>query len=193
MTNKLPIITVVSGLPRSGTSLVMQMLEAGGMPVLADGVRTADDDNPAGYMEFEAVKRTGNDATWVPLAVGKAVKVIYKSLADLPAGYSYRVIFLRRDLREVVASQAKMLERRGSAGAGLEVDELVRVFERQLKNTEAWLAERAQFSVLYVEYRDLVTNPRPQVERMCDLLGVPLDAEAMCTAVKPQLYRQRIA
>jgi Sulfotransferase family len=193
MTTPAPFVTVVSGLPRSGTSLVMQMLQAGGMPVLTDNVRAADDDNPVGYLEFEAVKRTGEDASWVLSAAGKAVKVIYKLLVDLPADYSYRVIFLRRDLREVIASQAKMLARRGTVGAKLGADQLARVFDRQLKATEAWLAERSHFSVLYVEHRGLITNPRPQVEEICRFLDVPLDADAMCDAVKPKLYRQRTA
>src|SRR5688572_8703668 len=112
-------ITVVSGLPRSGTSLMMQMLQAGGMPVLTDGERSADESNPRGYLELEAVKRTRSDAGWIAEAVGKAVKVIHLQLRDLPSSHQYRVIFMRRDLNEVVASQQSMLDRIGRKGAGL--------------------------------------------------------------------------
>src|SRR5438046_6429896 len=106
-------ITVVSGLPRSGTSLMMQMLRAGGMPVRTDGFRKADEDNPRGYLEYEPVKRTREDSSWVSDAVGKAVKVVYLLLRDLPDGFDYRVILMRRSLREVLASQSAMLMRSG--------------------------------------------------------------------------------
>ena len=98
------VITIVSGLPRSGTSLMMQMLEAGGMPVLTDGIRDADEDNPRGYYELEAVKRTKDDPAWLHGAPGKVVKMIYLLLYDLPTTYNYRIIFMRRPLSEVVAS-----------------------------------------------------------------------------------------
>src|ERR1022692_2693155 len=94
-------VTVVSGIPRSGTSLMMQMLAAGGMPVLAGELRAPDEDNPRGYFEFEPVKRTKRDPAWLREAPGKAVKVVYLLLRDLPAGYDYRVIVMRRDLNDV--------------------------------------------------------------------------------------------
>jgi hypothetical protein len=186
-----PFITVVSGLPRSGTSLVMQMLAAGGMPVLADHVRTSDDDNPAGYFEFEPVKRTRSDSSWVSAAAGKAVKVIYLLLADLPAAFSYRVIFLRRDLDEVIRSQQSMLERRGEPGAGLDAAEMKRVFARQLEKTAAWLNTQPSFSVMFLNYRDVVNDPLPHAQRICDFLDMKLDTSAMSAAVNPKLYRQR--
>jgi hypothetical protein len=186
-----PFITVVSGLPRSGTSLVMQMLAAGGMPVLADGVRASDDDNPAGYFEFEPVKRTRSDDSWVSAAVGKAVKVIYLLLADLPPAFSYRVIFMRRDLNEVVRSQQTMLQRRGEQGAGLDTADMMRLFERQLEKTEAWLARQPTFCVMFLDYRDVVTDPLAHAKRLQEFLGVDLDIWAMSSAVNPKLYRQR--
>jgi hypothetical protein len=186
-----PFITVVSGLPRSGTSLVMQMLSAGGMPVLTDAGRASDDDNPSGYFEFQPVKRTRSDPSWVPAAVGKAVKVIYLLLAELPNGFSYRVIFMRRDLAEVVASQRTMLHTRGELGAGLPPDELARVFERQVEKTEAWLAAQPSFTVLYLNYRDVVADPRPHAEKIRDFLDFDLNTAAMAAAVNPELYRQR--
>jgi hypothetical protein len=184
-------ITVVSGLPRSGTSLVMQMLAAGGMPVLSDGVRASDDDNPAGYFEFEPVKRTRSDPVWVPSAAGKAVKVIYLLLTDLPLTFSYRVIFMRRDLNEVVSSQQKMLQRRGEPGAGLDVAEMARVFQRQLEKVETWLAAQPSFSVMFLKYRDVVNEPLIHADRIREFLGVDLDTRAMSAVVNPKLYRNR--
>jgi hypothetical protein len=186
-------ITVVSGLPRSGTSLVMQMLSAGGMSVLADDIRAADDDNPAGYFEFEPVKRTRSDASWVPAAAGKAVKVIYLLLPDLPLEFSYRVIFVRRNLDEVVRSQQAMLQRRGEAGAGLDAAEMARVFARQLEKTEAWLSRQSSISVMFLDYSSVVSDPQPHAERIRDFLGVDLDTSAMSAAVNPKLYRHRQA
>ena len=110
-------IIVVSGLPRSGTSLMMQMLAAGGVEVVTDHVRTADTDNPRGYYEFELVKKIKQDASWLPEARGKAVKMVSQLLYDLPAGEKYRIIFLERDLDEVLVSQEKMLERLGRTAA----------------------------------------------------------------------------
>src|SRR5882724_6754601 len=105
-------ITVVSGLPRSGTSMMMRMLEGGGLPVMADGIRTADDDNPRGYYEFEPVKRLNRETSWLPAAYSKAIKIIYIHLYNLPSEHRYKVLFLERSLDEVIASQRAMLERR---------------------------------------------------------------------------------
>jgi hypothetical protein len=169
----------------------MQMLAAGGMTVLADGVRESDDDNPAGYYEFEPVKRTRSDASWVASAVGKAVKVVYLLLMDLPAECSYRVIFMRRDLNEVVASQQLMLQRLGKTGAKLDSTEMASVFQRQLAKLEQWLKEQPSFEVLFLNYRAVVSNPQLHAESICRFLGTELDVTSMCAVVNPQLYRQR--
>lgn len=186
-------ITVVSGLPRSGTSLVMQMLAAGGMSTLTDDIRTPDHDNPAGYFEFEPVKRTRGDASWVPAAVGKAVKVIYLLLADLPPDFSYRIIFVRRNLDEVIRSQQAMLQRRGEPGAGLDAAEMASVFSRQLEKTEAWLSRQSSISVMFLDYSSVVSDPLPHAIRIRDFLGIDLDTNAMSATVNPKLYRQRRA
>ena len=123
-----PVI-IVSGLPRSGTSMMMQMLEAGGIEILSDGERQADDDNPKGYYELEAVKKTKDDASWVETATGKAVKMISQLMLDLPLDREYRVIFMRRDLQEILASQAKMLARRGGGkSADIDDGQMVKLF-----------------------------------------------------------------
>src|SRR5512139_2049136 len=108
-----PVI-IVSGLPRSGTSMLMKMLEAGGVPLVTDGVRTPDEDNPKGYYEVERVKDLANeqDKTWLRQSKGKGLKVISYLLKSLPADVNYKVVFIRREIEEVLASQKKMLDRR---------------------------------------------------------------------------------
>ena len=184
-------ITVVSGLPRSGTSLMMQMLAAGGMPVLTDGVRFADDDNPRGYFEYEPVKRTKRDASWVPLAEGKAVKVIYALLRDLPPEHEYRVIMMRRDLGETLGSQREMLRRSGRAGAEISDDKLRELFARELEKTRDWLALQPHFKVLDAEHRDCLSAADVVAARVNEFLGGGLDEAAMALAVDSALYRQR--
>lgn len=189
--NRPSFITVVSGLPRSGTSLVMQMLAAGGMQVLTDGVRQSDEDNPAGYYEFEPIKRTRQDASWVPLATGKAVKVIYLLLMDLPIDYSYRVIFMRRNLEEVIRSQQTMLERRGEHGAAISPSELKRVFHQQVEKVEAWLRNQTSFSTIFLDYGDVVNEPVAYAKKIREFLSQDLDVNAMAAVVRPELYRHR--
>jgi hypothetical protein len=184
-------LTLVSGLPRSGTSLLMQMLSAGGMPVLADHQREADADNPRGYFELEKVKQLKQDATWLTAARGQAVKIIYRLLYDLPAGHSYRVIFLRRDLNEVLRSQRAMLERMGTPAKAEDDARLAEIFTRDLARLDAWLAHRTEFRVLNIEHRAVVERPWEEAARVAEFLDGGLDLEAMTRAVDPALYRQR--
>lgn len=185
------MITIVSGLPRSGTSLMMQMIQAGGIPALTDAQRAADEDNPRGYLEFEAVKKTKQDASWLNEADGRVVKMVHLLLYDLPAGREYRVVFVRRNLREVLASQRKMLQRQGKAGAAMADEQLIKVFEGQLQKLFAWLASQQHFSVLEVAYNDLMADPGPQVARINQFLGGQLDEGKMLGAIDPGLYRNR--
>jgi len=184
-------ITVVSGLPRAGTSMMMQMLEAGGMPVLADTIRAADEDNLRGYYELQAVMRTRRDPSWVKDAFGRAVKIIYLLLIDLPTDYTYRVVFMRRNIDEVVRSQQTMLARRGTQGAGIPAPEMIRTFQRQLAECDAWLAQQPGFQVLDVEYRAVIEDALGQAHRVRDFLCPTLDVVAMVETVDPDLYRQR--
>ena len=183
-------LTIVSGLPRSGTSLMMKMLEAGGMPVLVDNVREADVDNPRGYYEFEPVKQTKADATWVAGAVGKAVKMVYLLLLDLPAGYDYRVIFMRRNLDEVLASQKSMLGRLGKTSP-LDDARMAALFRDQLARFDAWAVSRPNFTLLDVSYNGMVTDPAPLAREVDRFLGGGLDVDAMTRVVDPSLYRNR--
>ncbi len=184
-------ITIVSGLPRSGTSMMMQVIEAGGIPVLCDHVRSCDDDNPRGYYEFEPVKKTKTDPFWVPSARGKVVKVIYSLLYDLPAAYHYRVIFMERFLAEVLASQKKMLERRGQKGGGVADDKMAALFRSQLATFEHWIHNQKNFAMLRVGYADMIADPVAAVDRVNAFLGGTLDRDAMTRAVDPDLYRNR--
>ena len=184
-------VTVVSGLPRSGTSMMMQMLAAGGMQVLADDVRRPDPHNPRGYLEFEPVKRTAKDASWLSNAAGKAVKVVHLLLPDLPAAHDYRVVFMHRDVEEVLASQAAMLVDLGRRGAELSGEKLAKAFDAQLRRVRAWLADQPNFSVLDVNYSEVINDPAGQATRVNHFLGGELNETKMTEAVDPSLYRHR--
>lgn len=170
---------------------MMQMLDAGGLPALTDHVRSTDQDNPKGYYELEAVKRTGRDPSWLDGAAGHVVKMVHLLLYDLPPTRSYRVVFMKRTLGEVVRSQTVMLSRRGTAGASLSPEQLVRAYEGQLAKAESWLADQANFDVHYVSYNELVAEPQDSVHAINGFLGGGLDTGAMLAAVDPTLYRQR--
>lgn len=187
-------VTVVSGLPRSGTSLAMQMLRAGGVPLLCDDARPADADNPAGYFEYAPVLRSARDTSWVVGARGRAVKVVTPLLRHLPASHAYRVLVLQRDLDEVIASQERMLARRGRAPAeDLAPARLGEIFEAQQAEAAAWLAAQPAFRVLDVSYGALVADPAPIAAAIDAFLGGGLDRTAMRAAVDPRLHRNRAA
>jgi hypothetical protein len=186
-------ITIVSGLPRSGTSMMMKVLEAGGMPVLADHLRAADSDNPNGYYEFEPVKSTREDPVWLAQAQGRAVKMVYKLLYDLPPDRAYRVVFMQRALKEVVASQNAMLTRLGRAGSGGPECEhtLVGALAAEVAACKAWLRARPNFSVAYVNYNAMLAAPAEQVAALNAFFNGTLNEAAMLAAVDPNLYRQK--
>jgi 2-haloacid dehalogenase len=184
-------VTVVSGVPRSGTSLVMQMLVAGGLPVLADGARPPDCDNPHGYLEYEPVKRLARDAGFVALARGRAVKVIHALLRFLPPGERYRVIFVERAIGEVVASQSAMLARRGERAAPLPSARLGEILSAQAEEARAWLARRPDARLLRVRFADLLARPEASAAAIDRFVGGGLDVRAMAAAVDPDCPRSR--
>jgi hypothetical protein len=186
-------ITVVSGLPRSGTSMAMRMLEAGGVPILTDGIRTADDDNPNGYFEFEAVKRLERnlDAAWLRDARGRAVKIISLLLTWLPETYDYRVVFMQRDLDEVIASQRKMLIRRGEPGGDLDAAAMRERYAGHLAAVQRFLASRRCFRSLSVGYREVLEHPDVEAGRINDFIGGHLDVDRMAAVADRQLHRNR--
>lgn len=185
-------VTVVSGLPRSGTSMMMKMLEAGGVPPLTDEIREADRDNPKGYYEFERVKQLDKgDTAWLPQAQGKAVKIISALLQHLPAEYTYYVIFMRRNIEEILASQRRMLINRGEDPDSSDDEQMQQLYEKHLRQVEGWLAEQDNVHVLYVNYNELIEDPVPHCEQIDSFLPRALDVERMINVVDPSLYRQR--
>lgn len=184
-------ITIVSGLPRSGTSMMMRMIDAGGIPALTDEIRKADEDNPRGYYEFEPVKKTKEDASWLDDAGGRVVKMVYRLLYDLPNDRTYHVVFMRRHLKEVIKSQDVMLERLGKDGGKLPEEKLIEMFSKQIGDFEQWVADSPHIKMLDVSYNDILQDPDPAVAAINEFLGGRLDVGAMRKVVEPQLYRQR--
>ncbi len=184
-------IVIVSGLPRSGTSLMMQMLAVGGLEPLTDRIREADTDNPKGYYEFERAKKIKDDQSWLPDARGKAVKMISQLLYDLPSSEAYKIIFMRRDLDEVIVSQEKMLLRRGMPLPPREA--MKAAFTTHLGKLFAWLAQQPMFELLEVDYNQLVTEPAVSTNQVAAFLQRDLPIERMLSAVDPSLYRNRDA
>jgi hypothetical protein len=169
--------------------MMMRMLEAGGLPVLCDAHRTADDDNPRGYYELDAVKRTAIDSSWVEAAAGKVVKVISHVLPQLPADRPYRVLFLRRPLDQVVRSQRVMLQRRGEPVG--DDDDAYRLMAEHLVDIDAWLETAPHVRSLGVGYQRVLADPRGQAARIAAFFGVDLDIGAMASTIEPALHRQR--
>jgi hypothetical protein len=185
-------VVIVSGLPRSGTSMVMKMLEAGGMEVLQDHIREPNADNPQGYYEFERVKKLPEgDTAWLEEAAGKVVKVISQLVMYLPEGYTYRVIVVRREIAEILASQAKMLDRRGEPVGGVSDERMAELFEKHLQKVYAWMDAQPNVAYLDIEYNQMLADPRPTLERVNAFLGGGLDVDAMAAVVDPALYRNR--
>jgi len=185
------VVTIVSGLPRSGTSMMMKMLQAGGMQPLTDNIRTADEDNPKGYYEFERVKQIETDQTWLDDAQGKVVKMISALLKPLPPAYRYKIIFMRRRMEEVLASQRKMLVRRGEPTDTIADEKMAALYQRHLAQTEAWLAEQPNMDVLYVTYHEIIAAPREHAELINRFLGGGLDVDSMVGVVDRMLYRSK--
>ena len=182
-------IIIVSGLPRSGTSLMMQVMDAGGIEILADDVRKADADNPRGYHEFERVKRVKEDCSWLPEARGKAVKVVSQLLPHLPATERYRVVFMDRDLAEMLESQERMLRRLGRPT--LPRAEKIPAFSLHLARIHQWLACQPHITAIRVCYASLVEQPEVEVARVDEFLGGRLAASDAVRVVEPALYRNR--
>lgn len=185
-------VVIVSGLPRSGTSMMMKVLEAGGLPVIIDGLRSADPDNPEGYYEYERVKELDKgDTAWVPDAQGKAVKVISALLEFLPPGYHYRVIFMHRNIEEVLNSQRKMLARRGENVDAVNDAEMAELFAKHLAKVKQWLRVQPNFAVLDVDYNAMMQDPEPYIRSINQFIDNALDEQAMAKMIKPDLYRNR--
>jgi hypothetical protein len=186
-------IVVVSGLPRSGTSMMMRMLEAGGLAILADGERSADIDNPKGYFELERIKHLEHetDKSYLRAARGKAVKVISFLIKELPDENDYRVLFMRRDLDEVLTSQQKMIDRLARPDADAGAEAMKEAFRNDIARVRVLCRSRPNFELIEIRYQDAVADPAAASRAVNGFLGGRLDEAAMRAAVEESLYRNR--
>lgn len=184
-------IVIVSGLPRSGTSMMMQMLDKGGLDIFTDGLRTPDENNPKGYYEHELVKSLARNKAWVKEAKGKAVKVISHLLFELPANYHYRIIFMERDLDEVLKSQHHMLVRDGKAKDDTINIRLVNAFQQNLQKVKDWAPKQGNIDILFVSHRNLIDNPTEELAKVSTFLGGNLNIQEMASVVDKSLHREK--
>jgi hypothetical protein len=178
--------------------MAMKMLAAGGMPILTDGVRTPDESNPKGYYEYEAVKELHKqgDTRWLIDARGKAIKIVSFLLTWLPETNDYKVIFMQRDLREVVASETTMLKKRGedaaaSSSAPADEEQTRAVYQQHLEKVKRFMANRSCFSTLTIGYRDALDRPQEAAQRIREFVDHPLNVDEMAQVADPSLYRNR--
>jgi tetratricopeptide (TPR) repeat protein len=188
---------LVSGLPRSGTSLMMQMLEAGGLTILTDHERAADLDNPKGYYEWEPLKQIGKTPELLDEdgLDRRGIKCVSMLLAQLPLRHNYKVIFMTRPIEEIVASQRQMIDRLGTRGASLAREDLTRGLDAHREETLAWLKRAPHMQFIEINYVALTKDPSPQIERVVEFVGreqLP-NEEAMAGVIDPSLHRQRQA
>ena len=181
-------ITVVSGLPRSGTSLMMQMLDKGGATMLTDGKREADISNPKGYYEYEPVMSIHKDNSWLGKAKDKAVKIVGPLLQHLDPTYRYKVIFMTRDLNEVIKSQRVM---QGKDPETLPL-KLLESYNKLLKKVQLWDGKEPGVEMLYVNYKELLDNPAPILDQIEAFMGVDLDKDQMAGCIDKSLHRNRV-
>ncbi len=183
---------VVSGLPRSGTSMIMKMLEAGGQMILTDNVRQADANNPNGYYEFERVKKLKEgDFEWLSDSKGKVVKIITGLIMQLPSDHQYKIIFMERMMKEVLSSQKKMLGRLGKDEGRVADEKMAKIYHEHLKQVNAWLTKQQNIKVLYVNYNAMLDDPLASLEKVNEFLGGGLNVNAMAGVVNKELYRER--
>jgi hypothetical protein len=184
-------ITIVSGLPRSGTSMMMKMLEAGGVDLVVDHQRKPDADNPKGYFEHEKVKKLKEDATWLNDQGGKGIKVVSLLLYHLPQVHKYKIIFMERHIQEVLDSQRKMLERSGQEAPAVDDQVLTEKFEAHLIKVRAWLKRQPNVECLFVNYHETILNSELKSSEVNGFLGGNLDIHAMAQVIDGSLYRNR--
>ncbi len=185
------VITIVSGLPRSGTSMMMQILESGGMKVVTDNIRKANEDNPHGYYEYERVKAIKEDTGWLKETRGRAFKMVSQLLYDLPSDENYKVIFMKRKMNEILASQSKMLERMGSSKDSTSDEKMGEFFDKHLSKLIDWIENRSFIDVLYIDYNNLLINPNEHIKTLNRFLNYKLNEEKSVKVIDKSLYRNR--
>lgn len=186
------MITIVSGLPRSGTSMMMRMLEAGGMELVVDNIRKADEDNPYGYFEFEKVKKIKKDSSWLDYTQGKAFKIVSMLLYNLPSDKNYKIIFMKRNMKEIIASQRIMLERHKRNRDDGNDEQMASLSEKHVHQIEIWLGKQNNIDTLYVNYNNVIERPRENAEAVNHFLESILDVDSMIKTVDKSLYRNRL-
>lgn len=184
-------VTVVSGLPRSGTSMMMQMLEAGGMEILSDNLRKADDDNLKGYYELECVKKLAKDSSCLDDAGGRTVKVISDLLKYMPEKFDYKIIFMLRKMEQILASQKQMLIRRGKPTDAVPDEKLSALFQKGLDHSRAWIEKQPNIDALYISYNEVLSHPAENADKINRFLGGLLDTDKMARCVDKRLNRQK--
>ncbi len=184
-------ITIVSGLPRSGTSMMMKILEAGGLEIVTDNIRKANEDNPHGYYEYEKVKTIKEDTSWLKETRGKAVKMISQLLFDLPPNERYKVIFMQRDMNEILASQKKMLERMGNNKDDVSDEKMGEFFNKHLSKIMEWIECRKYIDIIYINYSDVLKSPDEQIKTLNLFLNNKLKVEGAVKVIDQSLYRNR--
>ncbi len=185
------MITIVSGLPRSGTSLMMQMLEKGGMDVLTDGKRKADENNQRGYYEYEKVKSLRTNNEWLKNTDGKAIKIIAQLLPYVPPKVEFKVIYMVRPIEEVIQSQRKMIKNLGNQGASLSDEDLTKVFSVQTNRVQTWLAMN-KVDCLFMFFPEILHNPLEKANEVSTFLGTELNTDLMATVVDKSLWHEKI-
>jgi hypothetical protein len=173
--------------------MLMKMLEAGGIKIMTDSERTADIDNPKGYFEYERIKdlEKETDKSYVREGRGKALKVISFLIKDLPDDNDYRVIFMRRDLDEVLASQNKMIDRLDSTDTSASGEAMKEAYRNDIVRTRLLCKQRPNFEHIEIHYKPTVEQPTDTARRVNEFLDGRLDEVAMRAAVDGSLYRNR--
>ena len=185
-------VYIVSGLPRSGTSMMMAMLNSGGLEIITDNSRIADNNNPKGYFEYERVKKLPEgDINWVKDARGKAVKVISALLKYLPDNYEYKIIFMSRDMNEILSSQSRMLERDGKNGDSVSDEKMSKLFNNHIIEVMEWMQNQENIQYLVISYNDVLQEPEDNVSKIDEFLRLDLDKRKMVEVIEPNLYRER--
>ena len=184
-------IFIVSGLPRCGTSMMMQMLETGGIQVITDHIRQADEDNPHGYYEFEKVKKIKEDSSWLDGCHGKVFKMVSALLYYLPNSKEYKIVFMKRKMDEMLASQNTMLRRQGRNDAVVSDDEMAKKLDKHLLKIETWLAKQRNFKVIYINYNSVIENALENAKNVAFFLNLPMAIDKMVKVVESSLYRQK--
>ncbi len=186
------MIIIVSGLPRSGTAMMMNMLKAGGIKILEDKTRKPDENNPKGYFEYEPAKKLpeGN-ISWLDEAEEKAVKVISFFLQHLPDKFEYKIIFMERNFDEILKSQKQTVMEKGQKTHPKEDKMMLEYYKSHVKQTKEWISLQSNFSVLYLSYNEMVKHPEQHLDSICEFLGNELNKDKMNKVIDEKLYRQR--